>query len=127
MARKGEHVRTGGKPKGYKAPATRTKDAMREYVRKRVAAELGPMLDAQIAHAKGLQYLVTRDKKTGKFVRVGPAMASQLKHESIQVWEKDPSIAAFTDLANRAMDKPAEQVQAVAVAGRLEIVVKKPW
>ncbi len=30
--------------------------------------------------------------------------------EIVEVWEKDPSIHAFTDLMNRALDKPKEQV-----------------
>ncbi len=28
----------------------------------------------------------------------------------MEVWEKDPSIHAFSDLMNRALDKPKEQV-----------------
>ncbi len=37
--------------------------------------------------------------------------------EIIEVWEKDPSIHAFTDLMNRALDKPKEQVLEVNVKG----------
>ena len=29
--------------------------------------------------------------------------------EIIEVWEKDPSIHAFTDLMNRTLDRPKEQ------------------
>src|SRR5215467_2034473 len=95
-----------------------SKEAAREHVRQRVCRELEPMLDAQILNAKGLKYLVTRDKKTGKFVRVTEAMA-RLKQddaeqlETIEVWEKDPSVQAFTDLLNRALDKPKEQEQEI--------------
>ena len=32
------------------------------------------------------------------------------KEEIIEVWEKDPSVQAFTDLLNRAIDKPADQL-----------------
>ncbi len=35
----------------------------------------------------------------------------------IEVWEKEPSIQAFTDLMNRAIDKPAETVQATVTVG----------
>lgn len=72
------------------------------------------MLAAQIANAQGLKYLVTRDKKSGKFIRVTEAMArakSGDHEEIIEVWEKDPSVQAFTDLLNRALDKPAEQLK----------------
>lgn len=88
-----------------------TKEAIRDRIRERVAAELDPLLDAQISNALGSKYLVTRDRKTGKFLRVGPAMASAANEETIEVWEKDASTQAFTDLINRAADKPAEQVK----------------
>jgi len=68
-----------------------------------------------------LKYLVVREKSTGKFVRVSEGMAKakeKLKpnEEVIEVWEKDPSIAAFIDLMNRALDKPKEQALDVSVA-----------
>lgn len=113
-----------GKPKGYRAPKTLAKEQARELVRQRITAELQPLLDAQIANARGLKYLVVRDTKTGKFVRVGEALARQKQgrtEETIEVWEKDPSVQAFTDLLNRALDKPAEQEQAVALSGTLTI------
>lgn len=113
-----------GKPKGHLAAQTLDKLAARDLVRQRVTAALGPLLDAQIANAVGLKYLITRDKRTGKFIRVTEAMArvkSGTDEEIIEVWEKDPSVQAFTDLLNRALDKPAEQEQAVAVQGTLVI------
>ena len=36
--------------------------------------------------------------------------------ERLEVWEKDPSVQAFTDLLNRALDKPKEQEQEAALA-----------
>lgn len=107
----------GGRPKGVPTPRTIAKDAAREAARVQITAELVPMIDAQIAHAKGLSYLVTRDKRTGKFIRVGPAMAGQVGEETIEVWEKDPSVQAFTDLLNRALDKPAEQLKVTGEDG----------
>jgi hypothetical protein len=104
--------RYGGKPKGYKHQKTMDKEAAREYVRRTVTAALAPLLAAQISNASGLKYLVTRDKKTGKFIRVTEAMAKVKQgdnEEHIEVWEKDPSVQAFTDLMNRALDKPQEQ------------------
>lgn len=100
-----------GLPKGYKFAQTLTKDAAREQLRAMVFAELKPMVDAQIANAKGLKYLVVRDK-TGKFVKVTEAMAGAFNgDETVEVWEKDPAVQAFTDLINRALDKPAEHVE----------------
>jgi hypothetical protein len=34
----------------------------------------------------------------------------------VEVWTKDPSTPAFTDLLNRAIDKPKEQQQEFGVA-----------
>ena len=86
------------------------------------AAQLQPLLDAQIAHDRD-QYLVVRDRATGKFNRVTEAAAIGLvknlndDEEIIEVWEKDPSVQAFTDLLNRALDKPREQVQELKITG----------
>ena len=114
-----------GPQKGSKHAATLSKEASREVLRQVVLKHMDAMVSAQVANAQGLKYLVTRDKKTGKFVRVTEAMA-KLKmgdnEETIEVWEKDPSVQAFTDLMNRALDKPAEQEQQHAVSGT--IVVK---
>lgn len=106
----------GGKRPGAgrkKGPQTLEKEAAREIVRRKVFAELGPMLASQISNAKGIHFLVVRDKKTGKFLRVGKGRAEALKPEEeiIEIWEKDPSVQAFTDLMNRAIDKPAEQMK----------------
>jgi hypothetical protein len=42
---------------------------------------------------------------------------------------KDPSTAAFTDLMNRAFDKPKEQEQDITLThdGPLVIRIEKPW
>ena len=76
------------------------------------------LVSAQIANAKGIKSLVVRERKGGKFVRVTEAMArarggkNNPDEETIEVWEKDPSIQAFTDLMNRTIDKPTESVSA---------------
>lgn len=106
-----------GKPKGHKAHTTLAKEAARELTRQLVTDALKPMIAAQISNAKGIKYLVVREKKSGKFVRVTEAMAkaksaNAKNEEIIEVWEKDPSVQAFTDLLNRAIDKPAEPAQA---------------
>lgn len=117
--------KTGGRKKGT-PNKTPSKEASRELVRTAILAHLNELLAAQISHARGLKYLVTRDKKTGKFVRVTEAMARLKQHdqeqlETIEVWEKDPSVQAFTDLMNRAIDKPKEQAHEVALSGKVTL------
>lgn len=124
MARGGKRPGSGPKKGSKFGPhqSTITKAEARDAVRAMVIAKLAPMVDAQIEHAQGLKYLVTRDKKTGKFIRVGPAMAGQVGEETIEVWEKDPSVQAFTDLLNRALDKPIEAVEVSGKDGQPLIV-----
>ncbi len=119
--------RYGGIKKGQKHAKTLEKAAARELVRALITSRLEPLITAQLAHAEGLKYLVTRDKKTGKFIRVTEAMAkvndpTKPDEEIIEVWEKDPSVQAFTDLLNRALDKPKEQPQELQISGSLELV-----
>lgn len=103
-----------GRPNGSKEAGTLAKEEARAALRARVIAEMGPLVDAQIANAKGLSFLMVREKTTGKFLRVGKGAAEKLdpEQEIIEVWEKDPSVQAFTDLMNRTIDKPVEQVLA---------------
>lgn len=112
-----------GRKKGFKFHHTIEKEEARKRLREMVISKLEPLVEAQLANARGIKYLVVRDKRGGKFIRVTEAMAKSKQggEEIIEVWEKDPSIQAFTDLLNRALDKPAEQEQQVAVAGSLEI------
>ena len=111
-----------GPKKGAIYKTTIDKLAAREFVRQRVTEALGPMVDAQVSHAKGLHYLVYRDKKSGKFERVKALEDVDQDENTIEVWEKDPSVQAFTDLLNRALDKPAEQVQKLELSGTLDVV-----
>ena len=112
-----------GRPKGSQNASTirRAEDAAleRQAFRDYIAAHAEAMHAAQIANAKGISYMVVRDKKTGKFLRVAEAVAGKLnaEEEVIEIWEKDPSIQAYTDLMNRFLDKPKEQPQDVAVKG----------
>ncbi len=105
-----------------KTRVTLEKEVAREIVRQRVCEYLIPLTDAQIANACGIKYLVTRDAVTGKFIRVTEAVARTVKgdrEEIIEVWEKDPSTPAFTDLMNRALDRPPEQEQSLKIDGTL--------
>lgn len=123
-----------GRPKGTKNPATIEKEAAREAVRQRVLQQLDDLVHAQIANACGVHYLVVRDKTTGRFLRVGRKAAKKLNpdEEIIEIWEKDPSVAAFTDLMNRAIDRPKNQdvdvnvsVETAAIPARLAAARKR--
>lgn len=127
---KGGRRKGAGRPAGttgVKHQATLNKEVAREVVRQLITDRLKPLIEAQLAHAEGLKYLVTRDKKTGKFIRVTEAMAKAKSggtedEETIEVWEKDPSVQAFTDLLNRALDKPKEQAQDINLKAEFDIV-----
>ena len=100
-------------PKGHKTAKTLDKEAARAALRALVMAQMAPMVEAQIANAKGIKFLMVREKTSGKFVKVGKDAAEKLdpSQEIIEVWEKDPSVQAFTDLMNRTIDKPTEYVE----------------
>ncbi len=102
-----------GKPKGYKHQGTLEKEEARKRLRERVFAELDPLIDAQIANAKGLKYLMVRDKASGKFLRVPANAAEALKpgEEIVEVWEKDPSIHAFEELVSQAIGKAPQHIE----------------
>jgi hypothetical protein len=104
-----------GRKPGSKWPATLEKERVREQVRQYINLHVQDLLHAQVANAKGLQYLVYRDKQTGKFERVRSLEDVDQDAEVIEVWEKDPSVQAFTDLLNRAIDRPKEQVQEIEI------------
>lgn len=119
-----------GKPKGYKHANTLDKLAARELLRTRVTAELLPMIDAQIQNAKGISHLFVRDEN-GKFVqiteveKIEQVLNSGEQDKYFYIHTKDPSIQAFSDLMNRALDKPKEQEIEIKVSGELEIVASR--
>lgn len=113
MAGKHGGARAGaGCPKGTKTRPRLEKEAAQSALRQIVLENLRPLTEAQIANALGIRYLVVRDKRTGKFLRVGEDVASKTdpNEETVEIWEKDPSIAAFTDLMDRSLDKPKSSV-----------------
>ena len=117
-----------GRKAGGKNASTITKEAARDLLRAMVTAQMQPMIEAQLAHAQGLKYLVRRDKGSGKFVRVTANMLDkQGEDDVIEMWEKEPNVPAFTDLLNRALDKPKEQEQELQVHGKLVIEITKGW
>lgn len=116
-----------GMPKGFKTRKTLDKEAAREVLRDLVKARLEPMVNAQLDAACGIKYLMARNKKGGQFKRVTEEMGKAYadgtlsqEDDIIEVWEKDPSTSAFTDLLNRTLDKPTETLQATVTVGLID-------
>jgi hypothetical protein len=116
----------GGKRPGAGGPKGWDKERQRQKLREQFFARQDAMIDAQISQACGVKYLVARERKTGKFVEVTEEQVKAILSgkddtlEMMEVWEKQPSVQAFADLANRALGKPAEHVEQT-ITGDLEI------
>lgn len=111
---KGHKVPGSGAKQGQKYARTIDKELQRERIRQKVSDALEPLLQAQIEHALGVKYLVLRNPD-GTYTRatneeqLNAAIAAGA--EQITIYTQAPSTAAFTDLMNRAFDKPAEQLR----------------
>ena len=114
-----------GRPKGMKWPCTLAKAEAREKVRQFITERLGEFLEAMADNVTGIRHLMMRDPKTGQFERVTGSAAQidkALKSKNaFWIYTKDPNVRAFTDLLNRAIDKPAEHIQ---VAGEGSITIR---
>ena len=116
-----------GRKKGSKWPSTIAKEQARELTRELITASLKPMVQAQVAHAMGIGHLFTRDK-AGKFTKIESQaeveriLAEGTKDEDYWIFTKDPSTQAFTDLLNRALDKPKEQEQELKITGESALI-----
>ena len=116
-----------GMPKGYTTKKTLDKIAAREAVRVVVMQHMGRMVQSQVAHAIGIGHLYTRDK-AGKFnkienqAEVDRLLRDGAEGEDYWIFTKDPSVQAFTDLMNRALDKPKEQEQEVKITGESALI-----
>lgn len=120
-----------GRPPGALNLATIDKNHEREKLRAQILAHRDPMTSAQIQHSQGVSYMILRHPD-GTFTRatdvkqIDAACASGAK--AFMIFTQAPNTQAYTDLMNRALDKPAEQIQVTGPSGGpLEIVVKKPW
>ena len=120
MPRGGKRPNSGPKPGAVYKP-TRDKAIAREALRAIIDREMEAMTEAQIKHAKGIKYLVKRAVQGGKFEKVGAddldaVLAAQDEGRVIlEVWDKDPSIQAFSDLMDRHLDRAANQTQTLDV------------
>lgn len=117
-----------GPQKGAKYKKTLDAEARLLALRDLVSKELEPMTQAQIAHAKGVHYMVLRHKD-GTFTRatdekqIDAAIASGAM--AFQIFTQAPNTGAFSDLLNRTFGKPAEQPQQVKHSGHLTFSWKK--
>ena len=112
-------IHRGGMPKGHKVANTLSKEMAREALRVIVTQHMQEMTEAQVAAAKGLKYLMARNKRGGEFK---PVTREQIEggilkrgDTIIEVWDKQPSTAAYIGLMDRALDKPKEQEQRIAL------------
>ncbi len=100
----------------------------REELRKQVIAHVTPMTQRQIEHAMGIKFMMVRQAKGGKWTRVTAEMAEkgfEGEDEIVEVFEKDPSIQAYTDLMNRALDKPSESLAATVTMPGVEGLLER--
>lgn len=113
-------------PQGHQTVKTIEKEAARAALRQIVLEHMQDLVGAQLANAKGISHFFLRDK-AGQFVKIeDPKLIAQALNSGSEgsyyyIFTKDPSIQAFTDLMNRAIDKPAEQEQQHAVSGTLVV------
>ena len=119
MPRGGKRPGAGAKP-GNQNGMNVEKVAYRQKARDLIGPHMADVIAAHIANAKGIKYLVVREKATGKFLRVGE-LAAAATEEIIEVWEKDPSIEAAKVLLDRLLDKPSEHVE-MDVTGKISLV-----
>lgn len=91
-----------------------------------VTAEMAELAKAQFANAKGIKFLMVREKGSGKFLKVTKDAAEKLDpaNEIIEVWEEKPSVEAFKTLMDRALDQPAKPTENLNANVRHEIIWK---
>lgn len=105
-----------GPKKGTKFAKTLAKEELRAILREEVAKSWRPMIRAQVDNCTGISHFMLRDPESGQFKRltdpdqIAAALNAPNAAEgsTYYIYAKDPSIQAFTDLANRTIDKPTE-------------------
>lgn len=126
MPRGGKRPNSGPE-KGTKYAPTLSKEAARDALRQIVLKKMEPLVQRMVVAAMGFGHLYTRDKN-GKFnkvesqAQIDKLMAEGEEDRDYWIFTKDPSVPAFTDLMNRAIDKPKEQEQEIKISGTLNIV-----
>lgn len=115
---KKERVHRGGMPKGHVTKKTLEKEAAKALIRELVMERLRPLVNAQMDNAQGISHFMLRDK-SGRFERVTDVDQIQAalnaddaeEGSSYYIYTKDPNVQAFTDLLNRTIGKPVDDVQ----------------
>ena len=110
----------GGVPKGYVFPKTLQREEGKRLLQERVLAQLGPIVDALIGKAKGINHFMLRDPVTGQWqrledpVQIAAALNAPGAAEGSTYWihTKDPDVAAAKDILDRSIGKPIEEIQA---------------
>ena len=116
--------------------ATVSKEQAREALRNIILKRMERMTAAQLDNCEGIRHMMLRDPATGQFKRVvstgDPAQDEALIDAALSqgksafwFYLKDPSIQAYTDLMNRALDKPKEQAQELHIKGELDVVLSR--
>lgn len=100
-----------GKPKGTIQQVTIDKALVRERLRAIVDKHLEEMVSSQVEHAKGVTYMMLR-QKDGTFTRATDAKqidaACAVGGESFKLFTQSPNPQAFVALLDRTIDKPTE-------------------
>lgn len=114
-----------GRKVGSVLPKTIEKEAAKAALRQIVLKHMERMSRSMIAAACGIGHLFKRDA-TGKFTKIEDEkeierlMVEGVEGSHYWIFAKDPSVQAFTDLMNRAIDKPSESLD-VQQTGTLTI------
>ena len=115
--------KAGGRPPGSLNKSTLSKEAAKEIHRQIVLKHMEEMAAAQIAAAKGLNLIIVRDAKSGKFLRRIKSeeefdqalIAQENGEETLETWAKEPATAAYAYLMDQAIDKPVNPKQELDV------------
>lgn len=105
-----------GRPPGRLNNATldkkRAQEIADQIIRDRIIEKLPEIIDAQIAHAKGVSYMVLR-APDGSFARATDEKqidaACAIGASAFRIFTQAPNTQAFTALSDRAFDKPVER------------------
>lgn len=130
MARPKGLAKTGGKPKGYKAPITIEKEEQRRIAAQLIAKRLEPIIEAQCDNAIGIKHFLKRDPKTGKFERLtDPAQIAAAMNEegaeegsSYWIYSKDPNPQSGKEMLDRLLDRSKEQEQELKITGEADLI-----
>src|SRR4030095_14443177 len=108
-----------GPKKGAVYQPTIDKARAREALRALILKHVDEMTEAQVRAAKGLNVAVVR-RKDGTWKRIESAEAfdhAAAAGDLIEIQPLQPSTQAYTDLMNRALDKPSEHVELTGAGG----------